>query len=206
MKDKDNKGFWNKFSGIYDGFMKKDEKMYGQLVELIKLEVHKEINMLEVATGTGSIGLKLAPYVRLLEATDFSAEMIEKAKQKGKHLTNVRFSVKDACNLPYKSGQFNVVLIANALHIMPEPEKALANIKRVMKDDGLLIAPNFLWDEGNKWLAFKQKLMGIAGFKAFNNWSLESYIAFIEANGYKVIKSERLQSDFPLGYIVAEKA
>lgn len=205
MKDKGNKGFWNKFSGLYDTFMKKDEKMYEELVRLIKKELHQEMNMLELATGTGIIGLKLAPYIRLLEATDFSPEMIEIAKEKGKHLTNVHFSVQDACHLPYKPESFDIVLIANALHIMPEPEKALESIRKVMKADALLIAPNFLWDDKRKGLRLKQKLMNLIGFKAFNNWSLESYIAFIEANGYKVIKHHYLQSDFPLGYVVAQK-
>ncbi len=206
MKEKDNKGFWNKFSGIYDFFMKKDEKMYEELVELIKIELNKEMNMLELATGTGSIGLKLAHYVRMLEATDFSEEMIELAKQKGKKITNIHFSVQDACHLPYKAQSFDVVLIANALHIMPEPKKALENIRRVMKEDGILIAPNFLWDTDNKWLLLKKKLMELVGFKAFNNWSMQSYIEFIESNGYQVIKHECLPSDFPLGYVVAKKA
>ena len=36
-----------------------------------------------------------------------------------------------------------MVLVSNALHIVPQPEKALAEIRRVLKDDGVLIAPTF---------------------------------------------------------------
>ena len=32
-------------------------------------------------------------------------------------------------------------IVSNALHIVPQPEKALAEICRVLKDDGVLIAP-----------------------------------------------------------------
>ena len=32
---------------------------------------------------------------------------------------------------------------SNALHIVPEPERALAEIRRMLKDDGILVAPTF---------------------------------------------------------------
>ena len=41
-----------------------------------------------------------------------------------------------------------MVLIANALHVMPEPEKALKEIDRVLKDKGILIAPEFRKPQG----------------------------------------------------------
>ncbi|MCR5024844.1 MAG: class I SAM-dependent methyltransferase [Lachnospiraceae bacterium] len=39
---------------------------------------------------------------------------------------------------------FDAVIISNALHIIPDPEKALSEINRVPKKDGILIAPNFI--------------------------------------------------------------
>ena len=45
--------------------------------------------------------------------------------------------------LPYAEESFDVVIVSNALHIVPQPEKALQEIKRVLKDDGVLIAPTF---------------------------------------------------------------
>ncbi|MFQ9418242.1 MAG: class I SAM-dependent methyltransferase [Lachnospiraceae bacterium] len=48
-------------------------------------------------------------------------------------MDNLIFEVADATDLPYENHSFDVVLIANALHIMPEPEKALKEIERVLK-------------------------------------------------------------------------
>ena len=45
--------------------------------------------------------------------------------------------------LPYAQKSFEVVIVSNALHIVPHPEKALQEIRRVLKDDGVLIAPTF---------------------------------------------------------------
>ena len=57
---------------------------------------------------------------------------------------------RDTCKLRYADDSFDVVIIANALHIIPEPERALAEMRRVLKKDGILIAPNFIHDNKNK--------------------------------------------------------
>ena len=43
--------------------------------------------------------------------------------------------------LPYVEESFDVVIVSNALHIVPQPEKALDEIRRVLKDDGVLMRP-----------------------------------------------------------------
>ena len=60
---------------------------------------------------------------------------------------NISFSVQDATKLTYNSEEFDVVVIANALHIMPEPNKALAEIHRVLKPNGILFAPTFVYEK-----------------------------------------------------------
>ena len=73
--------------------------------------------------------------VRSWEATDFSAEMIRQAK-KQVHSSRLHFSVQDATKLPYGPESFDAVVISNALHVMPHPEKALAEAWRVLKPGG----------------------------------------------------------------------
>lgn len=83
------------------------------------------------------------------EATDYSENMIKEAEKRnqGEHkCEQLRFCVQDATNLTYEDEKFNVVVIANALHIMPQPEKALKEIHRVLKKDGILFAPTFVYE------------------------------------------------------------
>ena len=89
---------------------------------------------LPVARGCCRCGF--AGSVKLLEATDFSEEMIRQAKAKT-HSSRLHFSVQDATSLPYAEETFDAAVISNALHIMPEPEKALAEIRRVLKPSGI---------------------------------------------------------------------
>ena len=84
--------------------------------------------MLELATGTGLIAKHIVNAAAHIEATDASAEMIAEAKRDNRS-AKLHFSVQDMFRLPYAEESFDVVIVSNALHIVPQPEKALAEIQ-----------------------------------------------------------------------------
>ena len=59
------------------------------------------------------------------------------------HSRKLHFSVQDMRYLPYADGSFEVVIAANVLHLLPEPDKALDEAARVLAPGGLLIVPTF---------------------------------------------------------------
>ncbi len=123
------KNFWDKNAGRYDRFMRKDAAAYEQMYELLRPVVrHKTV--LELATGTGVIAKNIVNSAAHIEATDASPEMIAEAKRDNRS-AKLHFSVQDMFHLPYADESFDVVIVVNALHIVPEPEKALAEIRRV---------------------------------------------------------------------------
>ena len=158
----EHKDFWDKNAGRYDRFMRKDGAAYDEIYELIRPVVrHKTV--LELATGTGLIAKHIVNAAAHIEATDTSAEMIAEAKRDNRS-AKLYFSVQDMFCLPYANQSFNVVIVSNALHIVPQPEKALQEIKRVLKDDGVLIAPTFT-HAGNSFTGkFRAFFMKLAGF------------------------------------------
>lgn len=101
--------------------------------------------------------------VRLWEATDFSENMIVEARKKPRS-SRLHFSVQDATALLYAPDSFDAVVISNALHIMPHPELALAEIKRVLKPGGILYAPTFVHGRGAGF-RLRAWLLTLAGFK-----------------------------------------
>lgn len=204
MKDKTNQSFWNLTAGLYDMIIKKDSKAYLEMYTLIRARLHPDMHVLELATGTGLISLAIADCLDNAEATDFSPRMIAEAKKK-KASDNVHFSVQDACNLAYLDGSFDCVIISNALHIMPDPKLALNEIRRELKDDGILIAPTFTHTDNHKSVKLMAKMMELFGFKAYHKWSSEQYSAFIEKNGFYIERKNILKSGFPLTYVEASK-
>ena len=188
MKDKSNKGYWQFLSPIYAPIMESDKKFYDAVCSCIKPYLKSDMNVLELACGSGQLSIPLAPLAGSWLATDFSEKMIEQAKKREKS-ENLRFAVMDATAVPYENESFDCIVISNALHIMPEPEKAMQEICRTLKPNGILYAPTFLWADG-KANRFRKFLMGLTGFKAYSEWDKDSFRQFIEGYGFKVLKSE----------------
>lgn len=199
----DNKNFWNRYSSMYDRAMKSDQKAYSIMVNKIKNELNNQMDVLELATGTGIIGIQLAGCCKTITATDFAEEMIKTANKKEKP-NNMTFEVQDATNLTYPDKTFDTVVISNALHIMPNPDIALKNIKRVLKDNGKLIAPTFTRKTSKRDGVF-ETIAQWFGFKTYSRWTYTDYINFIESNNWHIVKSSVIDARFPIAYIVAEK-
>ncbi len=200
---RDHKNFWDKNAGRYDRFMRKDRAAYDEMYELIRPIVrHKTV--LELATGTGLIAKHIVNAAAHIEATDASAEMIAEAKRDNRS-AKLYFSVQDMFCLPYAGESFDVVIVSNALHIVPQPEKALAEIRRVLKDDGGLIAPTFTHAENSIFGKVRAFFMKLAGFPLHSRWTSEEYLCFLRQNGWTVRKSAVLKASFPLTYAECEK-
>ena len=199
----EHKAFWDKNAGRYDRFMRKDRAAYDEMYELIRPIVrHKTV--LELATGTGLIAKHIVNAAAHIEATDASPEMIAEAKRDTRS-AKLYFSVQDMFRLPYAGESFDAVIVSNALHIVPQPEKALAEIHRVLKDDGVLIAPTFT-HAGNSFSGkVRAFFMKLAGFPLHSKWTSEEYLRFLRQNGWAVRKSAVLKASFPLTYAECEK-
>ena len=195
---RNSQNFWDKNAGRYDRFIRKDAAAYEQLYELLRPVVRRK-TVLELATGTGLIAKNIVNSAAHIEATDASPEMIAEAKQ-GNCSAKLHFSVQDMFHLPYAYESFDVVIVANALHIVPEPEKALAEIRRVLKDGGVLIAPTFTHADNSFLGKVKAFFMKLAGFPLHSKWTSAEYLAFLRENGWTVQKSTVLKASFPLAY------
>ena len=200
----EHKNFWDKNAGRYDRFMRKDRAAYDEMYELIRPVVrHKTV--LELATGTGLIAKHIVNAAAHIEATDASAEMIAEAKRDNRS-TKLYFSVQDMFRLPYAEESFDVVIVSNALHIVPQPEKALVEIRRVLKDGGVLIAPTFT-HAGNSFSGrAKAFFMKLAGFPLHSKWTSEEYLRFLSQNGWTARKSAVLKAYYPMTYAECVKA
>ena len=201
---KEKKNFWDRNARIYNRFMRKDRKAYETMYALIR-PVVKAKTVLELATGTGLIAKNIVNAAAHIEATDASAEMITEAKRDNRS-AKLHFSVQDMFSLPYADGSFDAVIVSNALHIVPQPEKALREIRRVLKDDGVLIAPTFT-HAGNSFSGkVRAFFMKLAGFPLHSRWTSEEYLIFLRQNGWTVRKSVVLKASFPLTYTECVKS
>lgn len=189
----DNKKFWQRFAKLYSPFMELGNKQtYEQICTEVSHYLNKDMTVLELACGSGQLSFRLAKKAKHWEATDFSENMIAEAKKKPRP-KELYFSVQDATKLPYADETFDAVMIANALHIMPEPYKAMSEIFRVLKKDGVLFAPTFVHGEG-KGYNLRMRFMNLIGFKTYSKWSADEFVGFVEHFGFETQSSSIMGS------------
>ena len=201
MREREN--FWDRNAKIYNRFMRREAAAYERMYELLRPVVRRK-TVLELATGTGLIAKNIVRAASHIVATDASEEMIAEAGRDN-HSAKLHFSVQDMFCLPYANGSFDVVIVSNALHIVPHPEKALAEIRRVLKDDGVLVAPTFTHAGNTLRGGIRLFFMKLAGFPLHSKWTNAEYLAFLRENGWTVRKSAVLSASFPLSYVECVK-
>lgn len=185
--------------------MKKHDGLYHIVASYIKPDLTENMKVLEAACGSGQFSLPLSSSVLHYEATDFSESMIKEAK-KLPAPKQLHFSVADVTSLPYENESFDAVIIANALHIMPNPDKALCELNRVLKKGGLLFAPTFL--KGATFHArLRMKIIGLAGFRTYSDWDETGIRKLIESHHFDIADCKVIANPFlPLCYVKAVKS
>ena len=201
-KPKEANSIWNLYAPVYNLFMGMDRSMYEEMYRRIRAAIAGK-RTLELCTGTGLIAMHVADAASEMIATDFAEKMLDEAR-KGECPVNLTFRQADATALPFEDASFDSVIISNALHIIPNPEKALSEIRRVLRPGGVLIAPNFVHREGDLQSSVWAKVLTAAGIVFAVRWDAESYPAFLERNGWRIREKAVLEASIPLVYAECE--
>jgi ubiquinone/menaquinone biosynthesis C-methylase UbiE len=106
--------------------------------------------VLDVACGTGLVTFRAAAAVApdgMVTGTDIAEDMIAEARElaEAKGISNVTFARMDAEALTLEGAAFDVALCALGLMYVPDPERAVAEMCRVLRPGGRAVAA--VWGE-----------------------------------------------------------
>ena len=197
--------FWNKISPVYDLF----ENVYNRKVYKgtgIKVSefIDETDSVLECACGTGAITEEIAKKAQSVLATDFAEGMLKRASKKCRKYSNVSFRQEDITDIKSADNCFDKVVAGNVIHLLPEPEKALNELLRVVKPGGKVIIPTYInmLKKSSGIAVSVIKKMG-ADFK--RQFDIDSYKKFFEEKGFKDVEYYVVDGRMPCAVAVITK-
>lgn len=211
LEHKDQADYWGRFSGTYDDAL---ESMIGKevrknLARILSGE-HDLGSVVEFGCGTGYFTRAIAENARHVTATDLSKRMIEAAWSNLRGLDNVAFQVQDSESASMPSDEYDAALMANMLHTLDDPVKALKECYRVLKPGGTLLIINYT-EEGmsrvERTLLFFRFALKF-GFPPRKNWPLtsEKLRSFLAQAGFRIERIDLIKGRLNAFYIKAKKA
>ena len=175
---------WDKFAGFYDlaeTIYNKD--VYTNLGKRVAQEIDEDDTVLECACGTGAITKYVAPKCKLLVATDMSKGMLVEAQKNCDNLNNIKFRYADIMDINCRDERFDKVIAGNVIHLLDEPEKAIAELLRVCKTGGKVIIPTYINSE-NTSASIASDALTLVGVEFKREFDYESYKEFFKDLGY----------------------
>lgn len=204
--------FWDRVSRKYSKSAIADQEGYERSLDRTRALLKSGDRVLELGCGTGTSALRLAADVHSYLATDFSAEMIAIAEEKCRAAAPVPalvFRAATAETLAGETGQFDVVLAFNYLHLVRDVPSTLRCIHALLAADGLFISKTPCLGEMNPLIRLvllpAMRAVGkapyVTGFKVADLHQL------IGAAGFEIISTERhaTKGKDARPYIVARK-
>lgn len=167
--------FFSSSAGQWDRLR---DELFGDRFHLLALAgfLDAESVVGDLGCGTGQSSAALAPFVSTVVAVDGSAAMLAAARRRLQEYGNVELRRGELESLPIEDERLDAAMLMLVLHHLPEPGRALAEARRVLKPGGRLVVVDMLPHErdnyrqqmGHVWLGFgepeMQRLLTEAGF------------------------------------------
>ena len=137
----DESNYWNKRAYKYSQRPISDEAAYEKKLGITRGYFRPDMDVLEIGCGTGSTAIAHAPYVKHILATDFSAKMIEIARDKAQAagIDNVSFEALPVDELGVADASVDAVMAHSLLHLLEDKERTIADVYRMLKPGGVFV-------------------------------------------------------------------
>lgn len=166
---------------------------------------------MDFGCATGMLTINIAKHFpnAMVYGVDIEEKAIAKAKEnkKKENISNVEF-VLSSGELMDKTWEkkFDWIIIVDVLHDLPNPDQCLAEVKRVLKDDGIVSAidPAFHSDQkmnvGNPnasmhyvfstFICLPCSMSAEPAVGHGVGWGIENRVAFLKAREFKILGAE----------------
>jgi len=118
-----------------------DRRWKRRLIRLAALTASDRV--LDLACGTGDLVFAASPHVRRAVGLDLTFRMVQLAKRRPVGRRDVALLTGDMLALPFRDATFDVVTTGYGLRNVPDLDRSLAEIRRVLAPGGRLLSLDF---------------------------------------------------------------
>ena len=199
--------FWDRIAWLYDLAERSNRAVNTAAAAQVAELIPAGAKVLDCAAGTGQFSLAAAKRSKSVLCTDQYLSMLKQARKKArKHgLASISFARRDITALPDPDGSFDVVIAANVLHLLPEPETAVRELWRVASPGGRLILPTYLQGKVGTAYGTMIKIYQGVGFHYEHAFTPETYRMLLERLELGPVTLEVISGHVPEGIAVMEK-
>jgi ABC-2 type transport system ATP-binding protein len=203
--------YWSRFPDTYD---QNQEYVVGrELLDEMAGELHQLAELgdvLEFGCGTGYFTVTIAEKSKSLLATDLSDNLLQAAKTRLWDHPKVAFRKENCMETSIAPESFDSVFMANLIHVVENPGKALQECRRILRGGGRIVIVTFTGHGMSLWEKIK---MGVRFAKTWgrppahaHSFSPENVESMLGETGFVVEQSKLIGNRTKALFLVGVKS
>lgn len=164
------KDYWDYNSRLYEQCkLGSDDECAQWKSDFREMLGYEKMQILDIGTGTGFIGILLAEMGHDVTGLDFSQKMMDFARDKvARKNINYEFVTGDAENPEFGDNTFDVSVCRYLLWTLPNPEKAISEWVRITKPGGKICIIDGNWENTGLKRKIGGRMLKIYRFACLN--------------------------------------
>ena len=152
----DLSAFWDRQADRYAAQPIADEDAYRTKLARTQAHFTPDMDIFEFGCGTGGTAITHAPHVRSVHAVDFSARMLDIARERAGQagVGNVRFEQGDITRMAIAPSSYDMVLGLSILHLLRDKDAVIARVFDILKPGGRFVSSTACIGDVMKWLGW----------------------------------------------------
>lgn len=151
------------------------------------VELDADAQVLDAGCGAGHTALAFAPRVARVVACDFTGAMLEQvealARERG--ISNIDAQLADVERLPFPARSFDLVVTRYSAHHWQRPQRALAEFRRLLKDDGAFLISDIMACEDYAQDTFLQTIELLRDPSHVRDYRISEWRALLSTAGFR---------------------
>jgi len=128
--------------------------------------------------------------------------MLDLLRRRMSGASNIEVRPADALSLDFADNTFDAVIIANLLHLLDDPARALSEAHRVLQPGGKLVVPTFAHGHGAV-ANVVSRVLSLSGFPVVTRFRDQQLDTLVSKSGFEIVDARWFSGILPIRFVAA---